>query len=126
MSGPVRIEKLPSKVALTWVDERTLEMVLADNTTYKIPLVPAENIPGLVVPCLFSGTIDGDPESVVSVSGCKDNDTEVSIGSNKIVGGLADLFLSAGKTSQINLHDTRGEISAKKNRSHVDREVGEM
>ena len=117
MSGPVRIEKLPSEIALTWVDERALEMVLADNTTYKIPLVPAETIPGLVVPCLFFGTIDGDPESVVSVSGCKDNDTEVWIGSKKIVGGLADLFLSAGKTYEIHLHYTREKVSANKNRT---------
>ena len=110
MSGPVRIEKLPSKVVLTWVNERTLEMVLANNATYKIPLVSAENIPGVVVPCLFSGTIAGDPESVVSVSGCKDKDTEVVIGSKKIVGGLADLFLSAGETYQINLHYPRRRI----------------
>ena len=47
--GPTRIEQLPSEIALTWIDERTLEMALSDNTTYKIPLVPAENIPGLVV-----------------------------------------------------------------------------
>ena len=110
MSGPVRIEKLPSKVVLTWVNERTLEMVLANNATYKIPLASAKNIPGVVVPCLFSGTIDGDPESVVSVSGCKDKDTEVVIGSKKIVGGLADLFLSAGETYQINLHYPRRRI----------------
>ena len=97
-------------------------MALSDNTTYKIPLVPAENIPGLFVPCLFSGTIDGDPEAVVSVSGCKDKDTEVSIASKKIVGGLADLLVSAGKTYQISLHYPVERISVKRNR--IQREAG--
>ena len=115
--GPTRIEQLPSEIALTWIDERTLEMALSDNTTYKIPLVPAENIPGLVVPCLFSGSIDEDPEAVVSVSGCKDKDTEVSIASKKIVGGLADLLVTAGKTYEISLHYPVERISVKRKRN---------
>ena len=117
MSGPVRIEKSPSDVALTWLDEQTLEMVLADNTTHQILLNVAENIPGLVAPCLFSGTIEGDLEAVVSVSGCKGKDTEVSIASRKILGGLADLFLSDDKTYQIIFHKSREEILTKKNRT---------
>ena len=71
MSGPT-VEKSPSRgVALTWLEEETLEMKLADNTTHQILLSVAENIPGVVDPCLFSGILVGDPESLVSVSGCK-------------------------------------------------------
>ena len=108
---------------MTWLDEQTLEMKLSGNTTYHIPLTVAENIPGIIDPCLFSGTIVGDPESLVSVSGCKGNDAEVSIASKKLLGGLADLSLEDGQTYQmITFHETRDNISAKKNRTR--REAG--
>jgi len=114
LPGPTRIKKSPSEVALTWLDDQTMKIRLADNTTDKILLAPADNMPGLFVPCLFSGTFEGDPEAVVSVSGCKDEKTEVSIASKKIPGGLQDLFLSpAGKTSKITLHYPAKKISAK-------------
>jgi len=113
--SPTWIEKLPSEISLTWVDERTLEMVLPDNSTYKIPLVQTNNIPGLVTPCLFSGKIDGDPESLVSVSGCKDNEDEVLIASKKFLGGLSEgegggleLILSNGRTYKVPEDNTRG------------------
>ena len=70
MSGPT-VEKSPSRgVALTWLDEETLEMKMADNTTYKIILTVAENIPGVVAQWVISGTIAEDEDSLVSVSGC--------------------------------------------------------
>ena len=104
-------------MALTWLDDRTLKIRFADNTTDKILLIPADNIPGLSVPCLFSGTFEGDPEAVVTVSGCKDKDTEVSMASKKIPGGLADLFVSDGKTSKVTVHyPAEGNIDGKKNR----------
>ena len=115
--APTRIEKTASKMALTWLDDRTLKIRFADNTTDKILLIPADNIPGLSVPCLFSGTFEGDPEAVVTVSGCKDKDTEVSMASKKIPGGLADLFVSDGKTSKVTVHyPAEGNIDAKKKR----------
>ena len=77
---------------------------MADNTTDKILLSPANNIPGIVVPCLFSGLLQGDVEAVVSVSGCKDKNTTVSIASKKVPDGLIDLAISAtGETSKIAL-----------------------
>ena len=120
-AGPARIEKsLSREASLTWLDEQTLEMKLRDNTTHQIPLTVAENIPGIIDPCLFSGTIVGDPESLVSVSGCKGNDAEVSIASKKLLGGLADLSLEDGQTYQITFHETGEKISAKKNRTRRD------
>ena len=114
MSGPT-VEKSPSSdVALTWLDEETLEMKMADNTTYKIILTVAENIPGIVDPCVFSGTIAEDEDSLVSASGCKDEHTEVAIASRKILGGLVELSLEDGKTYQMTVHYP-GE-KAKKNR----------
>ena len=64
-------------------------------------LTPSTNIPGLDTPCLFKGGIEGDPLSVVSVSGCPDTDTLVSIASPQLPGVL-DLSLTvAGIASNI-------------------------
>ena len=97
------IKNSQSEVALTWLDVRTLRIRFADNSTDLSSLKLANNIPGIVVQCLFlgtlvawkrsagrlstfhthlgnwdweicincSGTLDSDPEAVVSVSGCK-------------------------------------------------------
>merc|ERR1711962_1088441 len=104
LSGRTRVETSysPSEIKLGWLDENTLTIQFADNTTDKIFLFPANNIPGLVVPCVFSGTLGRDLESVVSVTGCKGSNVTVSIASNKSPGGLIDLALSAdGETSEI-------------------------
>ena len=88
-----------------WLDENTLTIQFADNTTDKIFLSPANNIPGLIVPCVFSGALGRDLEAVVSVTGCKDSNVTVSIASKKFPGDLIDLALSAdGETSKIVSH----------------------
>ena len=91
-------------------------MRLADNTTDKILLTPTNNIPGIVVPCLFSGVLQGDVEAVVSVSGCRDKDTTVSIASKKVPDGLIDLAISStGKTFKIVLQFEERNEDPKKN-----------
>ena len=106
----------PSEIKLTWLDEQTLEMRMADNTTDKILLSPANNIPGIVVPCLFSGLLQSDVEAVVSVSGCKDKNTTVSIASKKVPDGLIDLAISAtGETSKIVLQFEETTEDSKQN-----------
>ena len=50
------IKNSQSEVALTWLDDRTLRIRFADNSTDVISLKLANNIPGIVVPCLFSGS----------------------------------------------------------------------
>ena len=103
----------PTEIKLGWLDENTLTIQFADNTTDKIFLSPANNIPGLIVPCVFSGSLGRDLESVVSVTGCKDSNVTVSIASNKLPGGLIDLALSAdGETSEIVSHFERAEEDA--------------
>ena len=106
--GSRGFEKALSEITLTWLDEQTLEMKLADNTTHEIELIAAKNIPGIDVPCLFSGVLPGDPEAEVAVSGCKGEDLEVSIASEKLLGGLGDLLVEADKTYKI-IHTTARE-----------------
>ena len=50
------IKDSQSEVALTWLDDWTLRIRFADNTTDVISLKLADNIPGVVVPCLFTGS----------------------------------------------------------------------
>ena len=58
--GPTRIKKSRSGVSLTWLDDQTMKIRLANNSTDKILLTPTDNMPGgLFVPCLFSGTFEG-------------------------------------------------------------------
>ena len=106
--GSRGFEKASSEITLTWLDEETLEMKLTDNTTHEIELIAAKNILGVDVPCLFSGVLPGDPEAEVAVSGCKGEDLEVSIASEKLLGGLGDLLVEADKTYKI-IHSTARE-----------------
>ena len=107
-----------------WLDENTLSIQFADNTTDKIFLSPANNIPGLIVPCVFSGALGRDLESVVSVTGCKDSNVIVSIASDKLLGGLIDLALSAdGETSKIVSHLERAEEDAPSKKSSSNRKA---
>jgi len=125
LPGPTSVERSGSEIKLSWVDEQTLEMRLPDNTTAKIPLTPANNIPGIVVPCLFSGLLQSDAEAVVSVSGCKDKETTVSIASKKVPDGMIDLVISAsGETSKIALQFQRTTEDPKHN-PRIRRQTGE-
>ena len=74
-----------------------------DDSTDKIHLVAADNIPGLVVPCVFSGTLVRDPEAVVSVTGCKNNNEEVVVEiASKRAGGVLDLIIATdGNTYKV-------------------------
>ena len=92
-----------SEIKLSWLNEKTLRIVFKDNSTDKIHLVAANNIPGLVVPCVFSGTLVRDPEAVVSVSGCKNNNEEVVVEiASKRAGGVVDLIISTdGNTYKV-------------------------
>ena len=56
-------------------------------------------IPGVVVDCLFSGNLADDRLSLVTVSGCMDSsETEMSIASSLVPGGLVDLILTQNTT----------------------------
>merc|ERR1711962_1600768 len=70
LSGRTRVEtsSSPTEIKLGWLDENTLSIQFADNTTDKIFLSQANNIPGLIVPCVFSGALGRDLEAVVSVT----------------------------------------------------------
>ena len=72
------------------------------------------NIPQLLTPCLFSGKVEGDSESKVFVSGCyNSSETLASIVSSQLPGGILDLYLVNGITSNVTTEvDQRGRTGS--------------
>ena len=83
--------------------ESSLELTLKDGSKTGITLNQVtSNIPGVTVDCLFSGKLSRDKASLVTVSGCKDDEyTTISIASVLVPNGLVDLTLNQGETSLI-------------------------
>jgi hypothetical protein len=88
-----------------------MSLHLPDTTQLTLRLSPASNIPGEPTPCLFSGSLDQDKRSVVAVTGCKDlPETDITIASRLVPGGLVDLVVVSGSTFGIK-DDTSSRIS---------------
>ena len=87
-------------VQLVWLSDLSMEMELDKNTTDMIILAPTSK----ETVCLFSGKLEKDQESMVTVSGCKgDKEVMVSIASKRIPGGFAVLVIFEGTTFKVNV-----------------------
>ena len=70
---------------LQWVTEDSLELQYSDGSKTKILVRPTSNIQDEATPCLFTGQLDDDADSRVTVSGClADEETAVTIASSKV------------------------------------------
>merc|ERR1711970_1142395 len=91
-----------SEVQLVWLSDLSMEIQLDENTTDVIILAPTSNIPGEETPCLFSGKVGKDQDSLVTASGCRDDEeVTVSIASRRVPGGFVDLTISEGTTFEV-------------------------
>merc|ERR1712152_85736 len=100
--SPPEVLKEIADVQLVWLSDLSMEIQLDENTTDVIILAPTSNIPGEETPCLFSGKVGKDQDSLVSVSGCRgDEEVTVSIASRRIPGGFVDLTISEGTTFEV-------------------------
>merc|ERR1719367_2660779 len=100
--SPPEVLKVIADVQLVWLSDLSMEIQLDENTTDVIILAPTSNIPGEETPCLFSGKVGKDQESLVSVSGCRDDEeVTVSIASRRVPGGFVDLTISEGTTFEV-------------------------
>jgi len=91
-----------AEVQLVWLSDLSMEIQLDENKTDVILLAPTSNIPGEETPCLFSGKVGKDLDSLVTVSGCRgDDEVAVSIASRRLPGGFADLTISEGTTYEV-------------------------
>ena len=83
-----------SDFKVSWIDEKTMEMMFEDSSIDEIHLKATSNIPGFETPSLFSGKFVKDPRSTIAVSGCKSsNYTSLSISSKFVTNGLIDLTI---------------------------------
>merc|ERR1712088_138370 len=100
--SPPEVVKEVADVQLVWLTDLSMEIQLEDNKTDMIFLAPTSNIPGEETPCLFSGKVGKDQDSLVTVSGCQeDEEVTVSIASQRVPGGFVDLTISEGTTYSV-------------------------
>ena len=70
---------------LHWLTEDSLELQFPDGSKTKILLRPTSNIEDEPTPCLFTGQLEVDLDSRVTVSGCLGNEeTAITIASSKV------------------------------------------
>ena len=71
---------------IRWLTEDTLELEEASGSKTKIMLNPASHIEDEATPCLWTGQLEDDPNSRVTVSGCIGHEeTAVTLASSKVV-----------------------------------------
>merc|ERR1711963_1201276 len=100
--SPPEVVKEVADIQLVWLTDLSMEIQLEDNKTDVIFLAPTSNIPGEETPCLFSGIVGKDQDSLVTVSGCQDDEeVTVSIASKRVPGGFVDLTISEGTTYSV-------------------------
>ena len=90
----------------SWITNSSLEVKLPEKTIKIVEVSSSDmDIPGVTSNenCLFSGKVEGDPNSSVEVSTCQeDNSTVISINSDFVPDGIMDLsFTADGKTTII-------------------------
>jgi len=86
---------------LSWVSETRMELMIGERQR-NILLTPTTNIPGWKTSCLFTGKLEGDLDSEVSVSGCHEsNETMVSIASSLLPDGFVELMIVDGNTKNM-------------------------
>ena len=96
-----------SKVKLTWKKAMEIDVVFNDGTRDQIPLQAVSNIPGEVTPCLFSGALNNDQDSKVTVIGCQGHsEVIVEIISKMKADGILDLIISDGETYEVTEENT--------------------
>ena len=70
---------------LQWLTEDSLQLQYPDGSKTKILLKATSNIQDEATPCLFTGQLEDDADSRVTVSGCLgDGETAVTIASSKV------------------------------------------
>ena len=81
---------------LSWLTESRMELKIG-RIKRNIWLTHTTNIPGFFDPCLFEGKIEGDPNSLVSVSGCHySNHTDATMSSFLLPTGYAAFIIDDG------------------------------
>jgi len=108
-SGVLDPQVADISLKLSWVSETRMELMIGERRR-NILLTPTTNIPDWKTPCLFTGKLEGDLDSDVSVSGCHDsNETMVSIASSLLPDGFVELMIVDGNTKNMDSANIFGE-----------------
>lgn len=87
---------------VSWVSDIKMEMILEDGNKATIHLKAVEAFPGVSIGCLFSGVLEEDAESRLTVTGCKGgNETTITIVSKLVPNGLVHVLLQEDGSSII-------------------------
>ena len=86
------IQNSQKSISVSWSSNETIEYKNKTSLmSIKLQKV-ISNIPSVTVDCLFSGKLEGDNSSLVTVSGCKEEkETTISIASMLVPNGLIDI-----------------------------------
>jgi len=105
---------------LSWVSETRMELMIGERRR-NILLTPTTNIPGWKTSCLFTGKLEGDLDSEVSVSGCHNsNETIVSIASSLLPDGFVELMIVDGNTKNMDSANIFGETEGEESTDYID------
>jgi len=117
--APTRMTSVESQLKLHWLTEDSLEVQYPDGSKTKILLKPTSNIQDEPTPCLFTGQLEDDIDSRVTVSGCLDDqETAVTIASSKVDGGVVDLSFTGTATFQLGLIASADSLSRAEDAIH--------
>ena len=100
--------------SITRVSDSQMELSVGDDSPSKIMLEPAVSpFPDIQVDCLFTGNIEDDDSSVVTVMGCHDSEvTTMAIASKKLKHGLLEMILVQGTLTVLNeFNDPKSEAN---------------
>lgn len=93
-AAPAAISNITTPLKVVLLSNHSLKIIFPDNTTHMVVLTPTSNLVNWVTPCLFSGKIENDPHSLVTVSGCHDSEEiSISIASSRVPGGVVDIAI---------------------------------
>lgn len=93
---------LESDMKVAWLSETSMKLTL-DDEDLMINVEPVD-VPGEIIDCLFTGGLDKDSSSSVTVSGCRDsNHSLLSISSKLVPGGVLSLGVSNGVVAILNM-----------------------
>jgi len=104
---------------LSWVTETRMELMIGERRR-NILLTPTTNIPDWKTSCLFTGKLEGDLDSEVSVSGCHNsNETMVSIASSLLPDGFVEFMIVDGNTKNMDSANISGETEGQQSMENL-------
>jgi len=116
---PSQVIRKETLLKLRWLTVKSLELQYADGSKTKIPLTEASNIKDEPTPCLFTGKLEDDADSRVTVSGCAgDGEAAATIASVQVDGGVVDLVFTSTTTDKVGFTVSKDDLEKDDHPAH--------